>query len=607
MVELLAVSSDLADLRIEGPLRHLTTGAPSAKTTVSVGAGNALRAVEAATPIGSAVEAPFLYEDTDYQLSARSNRGGVVAVTTRRARLLEGLSSAFGDTRVTRGTVNFGRQIGRIELRVLVDGTEALSVSLEILPSKMDLLNDFQAILEDLQQISRGLCLDYLAAADRRAGLFEYVAADDLEWLVLLRAHFPAIVKALAYVAEHPYRSLIRAAHVMRSEKIRRRGAAALREIRRLGVRWEGDTPVLPPRLPAVVASETLDNAENRWLKLRLVLVARRLSRIIDDLRALERNYERRGRSASRICEELSQIEAVRRDVERELARPLFEEVGERVYAAVRSSLVLQSRAGYRELHALFHVLESGVDVRGFDETVSISDIATLYEMWCFVAVVKIFSEVAQGPVDLSQLIKVDSNGTRVRLRKGRTTSAVCNVAGRKITVSYNRSFRGLTGDQYPDIVIELKDDGLPELFIILDAKYRLDESTEYVERYGAVGPPIDAVNALHRYRDAITIGFREASGRPTVRGLAVFPSSDTAGWSGETGTVPRLRRALDTMGIGALPFLPRAKSVMRAWLSSVAAESIGRLSYPGPPFMVWETLSTGQASANLQGDAAER
>ncbi len=58
-------------------------------------------------------------------------------------------------------------------------------------------------------------------------------------------------------------------------------------------------------------------------------------------------------------------------------------------------------------------------------------------------------------------------------------------------------------------------------------------------------GPPREALNTLHRYRDAI----RDASGAQ-----GAFARS-------------RLHRLLDEIGVGALPMLPGATAYLDAWL----------------------------------------
>jgi hypothetical protein len=114
--------------------------------------------------------------------------------------------------------------------------------------------------------------------------------------------------------------------------------------------------------------------------------------------------------------------------------------------------------------------------------------------------------------------------------------------------------FKGLpTVSQRPDNVIQLASE---DRLYILDAKYRLAFDPEYESRYGGVGPTIDDINTMHRYRDAIVIPHplkpREFQ-RGIVQGAAVlFPFRDESAYRNH-----RFFKSLADVQIGGLPFLP--------------------------------------------------
>lgn len=51
-------------------------------------------------------------------------------------------------------------------------------------------------------------------------------------------------------------------------------------------------------------------------------------------------------------------------------------------------------------------------------------------------------------------------------------------------------------------------------MFVVFDANYRLDLSDRHVAALDSPAPPLDAVNALHRYRDAVMVRWNRE--RPT-------------------------------------------------------------------------------------------
>jgi hypothetical protein len=115
------------------------------------------------------------------------------------------------------------------------------------------------------------------------------------------------------------------------------------------------------------------------------------------------------------------------------------------------------------------------------------------------------------------------------------------------------------------------------------NSKYRVDESEYNWNRFGSPGPPEDAINALHRYRDAIALDSTERGlQRPVVKGAALFSLSanDSTGFRSSS-----LWKALEVLGVVALPLLPTNKSYREAWLDFLFALSPEDLAEPGPPF----------------------
>jgi hypothetical protein len=250
------------------------------------------------------------------------------------------------------------------------------------------------------------------------------------------------------------------------------------------------------------------------------------------------------------------------------------------------ASLTLLGRPGYREAYRALVTLRLGLSVHGEDVELSVKDLDQLYEVWCFIRIIRLLAAKATEPPRLSDVIRPRATGgLRVALRQGRTSAVELTVAGTKLVVLYNQTYPGLTGPQRPDIVIEVHHTGWPQMFIVFDAKYRLDASEEYVSAFGGPGPPIDAVNQLHRYRDAIVLATADESAeRPVVKGAALFPLADT-----EEFTQHKLWQSLESLGIGALPFLPDTTELVEAWVESLLAAPPGDLAEPGPPFSALE------------------
>jgi hypothetical protein len=228
----------------------------------------------------------------------------------------------------------------------------------------------------------------------------------------------------------------------------------------------------------------------------------------------------------------------------------------------------LLSASGYREAYRACLRLQQGLSLEGGPLHLRLKELHLLYEYWCFLTLVRLAGEVTGQRVPWQSLIAVEQSGLRLQLRKGRRQTILFPLAGRRrLEVTYNPRFggKGYLVPQQPDLLVTLRGPGEAAAQYVLDAKYRLDATPSYCRRYGTPGPPADALNDLHRYRDAIRD--RRGGGRVVVQALALFPYRE-----GEPGMFARSRlyRMLDEIGVGALPLLPGATTHLRAWLEGV-------------------------------------
>ena len=243
------------------------------------------------------------------------------------------------------------------------------------------------------------------------------------------------------------------------------------------------------------------------------------------------------------------------------------------------ASLQLVSGPGYRDAYRVCVALRKGLRIDGGCLQVSIKDISELYEYWCYLTVLRLLSKRAVT-LDLSDLFSVRQSGLRIRLAQGRATHQVVEWAdGRKVHVRYNPSYATSPADaapftilvpQRPDIMVSLDEPGWPQQHLILDAKYRLDATNDYVKRFRSPGPPLDAINAMHRYRDAIleADNYQPLSSLPrryVVQAVAVFPYRSTQVAPFDQSL---LWRGLERIGVGAIPLLPSHTEYLETWLA---------------------------------------
>ena len=529
---------------------------------------------------------PALYEETPYNLRVKSRLPGGTPPTliSRDPLLLDRIVCYEGDLMCV-GPINFRSQIGLSTLEVRA-GHETMHVTWQVFPTKLDYEHDYEFILSDVARVARALALEYLRATYRTGAAKPADEVTELEWLILLRNQIDALQRAVFYINDHPHRALVRQVRTTRVDTIRRTDSS----VRRAVLRGSGRGPWLDlpgigqvrSLLDSAHPQETLDVAEHRWLRLNLRRVRERLADLQRSLRDEADAYLATGRELpKRLMAERSEVARFAEVVMRLLRLPVIAAAPGPPPAGF-ASLTLLSAPGYGEAYKAIMVLRLGLNIVGDLFDLSVKDVYALYETWCFIELVRLVAEKSSGKPDLTDLLQVEESGIRVRLRRGNRASIQCVSARYTVIVSYNPEYPGLTGDQRPDIVLRFQHEGWPELIVVFDAKYRVDGSQSYVRRFGLPGPPQEAINALHRYRDAIVISNGRGYERPVVRGAALYPLNavDSQGFPESS-----LAKGLEVLGIGAIPFLPGGTEYVETWLQYLIAMSPYDLAEAGPPF----------------------
>lgn len=567
------VRLDWSQIREAGALRIGELSVRPSRTGLTWGAETwrAIPEAVAADPLATA--GPALREETDYKVVLRAEDGQRIELKHRDPLILANVENHAKNLLI--GMVNFGSQVGRSTFEVEVDGQPEFTFDVEVMPSKLGYQSDYDAMMAEVQATLSSLAFEFLRATWKGAEEFQKPDPTTLEWVVLLKRVANELDRALRHVAHRPVRGLVRTETVRRVDQIRRIDSTVRRHLRKqvLGKQTiaSANGLVLPERVPEHRAHPTLDTPEHRWLAAQVDRIRRRLGVLICTERARQRSYpsERRGKAVEELTALESQVALWSRlepiDAASQNPPPGF------------TSLQLMSAAGYREAFRACLTLGMGLRITGGPMQLSVKDLHQLYEYWCFLAVLRCVSQEFGTKIDPRDLISVEQDGLRVRLRQGKSTRVTFPLGdGRQLAVTYNPQLgaHGLV-PQKPDILLSVTDKNWPEVHLVLDAKYRLDASPEYAKSYKTPGPPEDALNAMHRYRDAILHTVDTVPHRTVVQAAALFPWRDEER-DFETG---KLWRALETIGVGAIPFLPGQDDLLRRWLQTVLRSGSWRLA----------------------------
>lgn len=481
-------------------------------------------------------------EETSYPVLLQSLDGEPVALHHRDPVLTAALVEGDGG-RVVHGRVRFGSQAGRSRITLLAGGRPEVELDLIVHPTKLS-TDDVRTMRREVEAASAGLALSAL----RPTSLGDAVGAAQPSvpvWIAALRQSVKALATALHEIDRRPVLDVLRALDEVRASAVRRPSAETRRRVQRTG---------LVERLPARPAALTADTPTHRWLAARLDRVLARLGGLASE--------EARRRPTARREVIRAEIDALAREVRRVRSLRTLAEAEDGRSPSV-PPLVLRRRPVYSAAFDALRRLDRGLDLRDGALDVATQDLAVLYETWAALTVVTTAADVlgVEAPV---RPFGVEARGTDVRLRRGRRWAVRLAGATRNVKIVTQPRFPAPPAllVQRPDLVLTVSEAGRVVRRVVLDAKYRRDDSAGYRRRHGAAGPPEDALGTLHRYRDAIVGPDRQ----PHIdRAVALFPGDDDAGFRAS-----RLWTSIDALGVGAVPLRPGHVGALRDLLAGL-------------------------------------
>jgi len=512
---------------------------------------------------------PRLHEQTDYRVYARSKAGKRIDLLHADPNIRKGLVTE-DDGRLIFGTINFQSEVGFSKFALTVDGKPEFEFELEVFPTKLDYKSDYEQLVAETQDYVSGLVFEYLRSTYKLSVPLLEKQSSTVEWLLLLNLVVKDLERACAFISHRPVRGFTRERQTVNADKVKRLDSMVRKSIHRgSGAGCESDFIIGLPvreRLPSLKAGATLDTPEHRW-------IAMQLRRIRDRLIALRSNELGKAHKTERRLKIINDLRSLEQRILMLQQIEPFKISSESPPVGF-ASLQLLSAPGYSECYRACNMLSLGLQIEGGPVNLSLKEISLLYEYWCFLTVVDLLSKATGGQVPVSQLVRATSNGLEIQLKKGKESIVRIEQGdGRRIEVTYNKSISGdqILIPQQPDIMISLEEADWPTLRLLLDAKYRVSFDDRYLARYREPGPDEDAVNVLHRYRDAILESNTESTiGRPKrsiIQAAALFPYQETIPHSYRDS---RLWESLDRLGIGAIPLLPGCKQYLEEWITAL-------------------------------------
>ena len=463
----------------------------------------------------------------------------------------EAASDEDDDYPLVYGTLNFHNQVGRTDMTVhyTVSGVEkTMSFRTEVLSYKMDYRTDLKSMIADIEEEYSMLSYSFLKQT-YLSFKEQHGNSTDLIWWQLFQQCYKSIVDSTKVIINSPKRRLKSIIKNERAERLK----SISSEIEAEYAEFQDDPHHLYRTRDLILSKDTI---ENRFLKYAIKEIYRRFGIVTEHIK-----------NSMKVSDET--IAKGLKDMEDELSRlnrhPFFRQIGQ-FKGFSQDSLVMKRARGYSDIYKNWLLLQCGYELEDGIRKLELKDISELYEIWCFIKVKNIVQNILGNDISVKSSGKELTNGFIKQLVYGQLSEVKFEKDGIEIaTVSYNAEVddeeatiesaipetQTFTTDQRPDIVLRLSKRENDEITYtyLFDAKYRLSDKRVK----GNDAPPVDAINQMHRYRDAIYYNGEGGISKEVVGGYVLYPGN----MNSEQVLGSHYYASHKKVGIGAFPLKP--------------------------------------------------
>lgn len=451
--------------------------------------------------------------------------------------------------------INYKNEIGRSEIQIIykVDKeTRTFRFGFEVLSTKLDYHEHWCAIVEDIEREYRMLSLDYMRRTFHGFSPDQNGEHPDIVWWSVFEGEQQKFIKACKSIIDRPRHRLHGEEVYLRADKLIQTPhyiENKLAEHRK--------EPAYLYRVEQHILSN--DTQENRFLKFALHQISKRYEDLRQRIEAVK--------TASDTMK--AAIHATSESLKRLQHHPFFRTIG-RFKGINQESMVLQKATGYSQVYRTWNLLRRAYSLNDGLYRLQTKDIATLYEIWCFIEVSHIVKDQLRlQDEDVEHRNRLEMNGVfSWELGKGEHSRILFRKDGVELAElvynpknadkeNNNVGMKDLVVPTVPqklDIVLQLTKNDLQQgmkMTYLFDAKYRIDGKDKGVDV-----PPEDAINQMHRYRDAIYYKGYDANAlkKEVIGGYILFPGD------GEPNdvAVSKFYKTIKEVNIGAFPLRPK-------------------------------------------------
>ena len=421
---------------------------------------------------------------------------------------------------------------------------------------KLDTKNDLKQIMALINQEYENYVYDYLTLTFNSFALQRTVKNNHIIWLSIFKSVVDDYFRNVRFIMSRPNNRPVRKTYYARPDRISRWSQREEERYKNMGQ----DAEMHYFRYEQI--ENTVNTRENRFVKYTLHVLGKKFREIFGELSNLPTVMD---------AEERKMLEGYLITFKRMETSSFFRKVGE--FEGFRQeSGILQQRTGYAQIYKAWLMLKNSLDLVEGQTDIGTKQIWELYEIWCFLVMKRLIAKVLDLNWNKSEHVREDKSKMLNTIVKSEMTHVIefDNVKNGDLVRleyqhTYNRrtkEFTTSTTEQRPDIVVTIeKKDGFV-LTYLYDAKYRVQDDAKDGELDEGVTvdvadyPLPDAINQMHRYRDAIYYSMKtdvRPSAKEVIGGYILFPGRV----EGDEIYNRYFYKSIKNVNIGAFPLLP--------------------------------------------------
>lgn len=486
---------------------------------------------------------PSFFEDGIYNIYLENNTNDRFEIYHHSKEIRDNISYRG---RNASGSFKFNGDIGYSTFVIRKNNEDVLTFTIQVFPTKLDYMNDYNEILEDINKEVESLVFDYLDKTFSKVNIIDVKKQTGVEFIAILHTIYENLDKSIRRIENYPKHGVLNEFNLKDRNKSKRIDVKeTIKHLRKNKSQ----------NVMEVKKKTTLDIYENQYVK---YMIRRILKKIRETKISIGSKYDKNHVS----YEILSKYESKLNNH----LNGFFRDISD-IKNTKSMTLVFKMASGYKEVYFYYNLLSKGLDIYEGLHEISNKKLWNLYEIWCYLKIHSIIKELGYNPKN-SSLIQVNSNGLILSVGQSKQSKFIYeNCQRNKLELWYNKAYDGLpTTNQRPDTVLCLKGDKTKDRVYLFDAKYRIS-----VDNNGEISPMEEDINVMHRYRDSIVSENKKEDyfKYSTFGAYVMFPCNDEKKFEEN-----RFYQSIDKVNIGALPMLPGSTSLMKKHISKIIGES---------------------------------